>query len=304
MKVIITGGNGFLGLSLIKKLVSNSHKVLVFSPNSNNLKDVIDIVEYHSASTVDILKYELVIRKFEPDVVVHCGWSGGSSYASTNSLSQFYDNIDPSIKLIELLSSLPKKPMFVGFGSFAEYGVHHNSITETHSTNPLNLYGLSKLTFMNFSKMFCSMSSMEWMWIRPCYVYGPGDVPTRLIPSLISKFLKNQDVILDECNSTIDYLFIDDFVNQIYILIVKKATGIFNLCSGNQYKVRDIVNFLHKNINCTSKVTYDSSLNRSTIPNYVCGSSLKLITETKYNNLISIQDGLIKTINYYKNYEK
>ena len=37
--------------------------------------------------------------------------------------------------------------------------------------------------------MLCEQHNMEWVWIRPCYVYGPGDVKTRLIPTLINKFL-------------------------------------------------------------------------------------------------------------------
>jgi dTDP-D-glucose 4,6-dehydratase len=80
---------------------------------------------------------------------------------------------------------------------------------------------------------------------RPCYVYGPNDVKTRLIPTLINKFLNNEEITLDKCDKIIDYIYIDDFTEYVYNLIITQNNGIFNICSGNQYELKDVINLIY-----------------------------------------------------------
>ena len=94
--------------------------------------------------------------------------------------------------------------------------------------------------------MICKQNNIDWAWVRPCYVYGPGDVFTRLIPTVINKFLTNEEVILDECNKTIDYMYIDDFVDLLYKLLISEYTGIYNICSGYQYNLKEVINKIFK----------------------------------------------------------
>ena len=139
---------------------------------------------------------------------------------------------------------MPKKPKFIGVGSFAEYGPQNNIITEDTVELPLNLYGLSKLTFKKYSEMICEQYDIKWIWLRPCYVYGPKDVSTRLIPTLINKFLTNQPVKLDKCDTIIDYIYIDDFIRFIYKLSMSDNIGVYNVCSGKEYELKSIISKL------------------------------------------------------------
>ena len=131
-------------------------------------------------------------------------------------------------------------------------------------------------------------------------MYGPNDVKTRLIPTLINKFLNNEDVVLDSCESIIDYLYIDDFVNYMHDLIITKSTGVYNLCSGNQYIIKDIVELIHTEVNNSNKVVYDPNKNRKSISSYICGDNKKIQNITKINNKTSLIEGIQKTINFYK----
>lgn len=296
MNVIITGGNGFLGSNIARKLLKEQHKVYIFSQNTNNIEDIFPEILFDYSDTKSIITYKDKIEKFSPDIVIHCGWSGGNSYNDINSLNQFYDNIDPGIKLLELLSQLNKKPKFVGFGSFAEYGILTSPVNEETQELPTNLYGVSKYTFKKYSEMLCDHYGIEWVWVRPCYVYGPGDVSTRLIPNIIKKFLNNEAVILDECTSIVDYIYIDDFVTSIYFLIFTEHTGVYNICSGKQYKIRDIVKQVHKQIGSSSSIEFNSNLVRSSTYSYICGSRNKLDNAIGNSEQISLTEGLEKVI--------
>lgn len=301
MNILITGGNGFLGFNLIKRLLTENHKLFVFSKDTSNLDSIMDQIQFGHGHTKDLISFKDDIITFSPDVVIHCGWSGGNSYVELNDLKQIHDNIEPGVDFLKVLSQLPKKPKFIGLGSILEYGNYSVPANEKQKENPIDLYGLSKLTFKNYSQMLCNLWGMDWVWIRPCYIYGPYDVKTRLVPSLISRFLKGEDVTLDECNKKIDYLYVDDFVDLVYKLITSHYVGTYNVCSGNAYNLKDMINNIYSLSNSTSKVNFDSALNRKFASSYICGDNNKIITIFNIVPKVDLKTGLLKTINHYRN---
>ena len=210
MNIIVTGGNGFLGSNVARKLLNENHNVYVISNNTNNIQDILPHIKYNS-------KYTDEIDNFQPDAVIHFGWKGGNKSQDADHINQFYDNMPMSLDLLMRLSSLPRKPKFIGVGSFAEYGDYAFPIKESDMERPLTLYGLTKLSLRNYTEMICLQRNLEWAWIRPCYIYGPGDVDTRLIPTLINKCLREESISLDACDKFIDYLYIEDFCKYVCI---------------------------------------------------------------------------------------
>ena len=277
MNILVTGGRGFLGSNIIKKLFLERHNVYLLSKDCNDIKSE--------------------IITFSPDIIIHCGWAGGNSYKDINNSNQFSKNINTSIDLVEALKEIPKKTKFIGFGSFAEYGSQNFIINEEIQEHPSDLYGLSKYTFKKYSQLVCNQNNIDWVWIRPCYVYGPGDVSTRLIPTLINKFIYNQEVILDECSKTVDYIYIDDFVEMFYQLLISPFNGVYNICSGQQYNLKEIINKIYSLVSSESKITFNSELNRNSSL-YICGDNQKIIKATNYLPKINLETGLNKTISY------
>ena len=189
---------------------------------------------------------------------------------------------------------------FVGFGSFSEYDVKNKSICETDHEKPNNLYGLSKNTFKLFSKNFCEVTNFKWLWIRPCYIYGPSDVKSRLIPTVIESCLKNQNLVLNSCDSIIDYLYIQDFVEAVHCLIDNKSNGVFNICSGKQYKIKDLVHKIHSLCDSDTQINFDSSKDRDNFSKFICGKNDKLINSTNWAQRYDIDAGLKETIKYFE----
>jgi nucleoside-diphosphate-sugar epimerase len=293
MRILITGGNGFLGSNMAKNLL-NENDVLIVSRNNNNILDFIEDVKY--MNTMDSNK----IKEFDPEVVIHCAWSGGNSYSDSNSLNQIHDNIPQCIELLNLITELKTKPHFIGFGSFSEYGKLTKKATEKDREDPINLYGVSKNSFKNISKVHCEQNDILWSWIRPCYIYGPGDVHTRLIPSLINNILNKEEVNLYDSNTTIDYLYIDDFCEAISKIIEFKSEGIFNICSNEEHNLSDIIKYIIKNTSADFEVNFDKSISRKYSSNYICGSNERLKSKTNWRPKVKIYEGLNRTINYYK----
>lgn len=292
MRIIVTGGNGFLGSNVVRKLLGEGHELFVISNNHNNLEDILPQITYNTS-------YTNAIDEFQPDVVIHFGWKGGNNAKDVNHVSQFYDNMPMSLDLISKLTLLPKKPKFIGVGSFAEYGDYNFPIREGVSEEPQTLYGVSKLALKNYTEIICKQNGMEWSWIRPCYVYGPGDVSTRLIPTTIRKCISNQPIELDSCNKYIDYLYIDDFCKYVSHLVASKSDGVYNLSSGSKYFLRDAITFIHKLVGNKNTINFAEELDSQT--KWVCGDNSKIVHESGQVPSDNFLTGITKTINFYKN---
>jgi nucleoside-diphosphate-sugar epimerase len=293
MKVLITGGNGFLGSNIARRCLEVGYDVMIISRNSNNINDIIDNVTFIKYTSFPSHKSE--ICKFLPDIVIHTAWVDGNSYANIKSTTQFL-NINTGVDLLNVICEMNAKPIFIGFGSFAEYGIFKSKATETQSEAPISMYGMAKYTFKQISEFICKYNNIKWVWVRPCIIYGNGDVPTRLIPSLIKKLLAGEDCVLDDCSATIDYLNIRDFSSAIIHIITCNQTGIFNICSSNEYSVRHVINIIKKNVGSKANIIFDVSKNRKNVSDYICGSNEKL-KKIGWKQTIDIEDGIIDMIN-------
>jgi nucleoside-diphosphate-sugar epimerase len=301
MKVLITGANGFLGSNTIKQLLKLNHEILAFSKNFNNITEILKDIKFIEFDEKNYFPYESAIIDFSADIIINFAWDGGNNYQDINSFDQFYKNIPLSLSLLEIINKQTKKPKFIGVGSFAEYGIIESKSKEDKKEDPINFYGLAKKQVKQITELFCTQNNIEYNWIRPCYVYGPGDVSTRLIPSIINKLLVNEEIILNSCEIIIDYLYIDDFCLGIIALIESIApSGVYNICSSKEYVLKDIITYIQKNITTDIKIIFDKSLDRKLSSKYVCGSNKKIKSKTSWTPQIKIDEGIKNVINYYK----
>lgn len=297
-RILITGGNGFLGSSLVRYFLDKECEVAVISRSDANIKDIIDKITYIELDSTTYYSIQDKIKLFSPEYVIHSAWSGGNSNIYSNAISQF-DNISLSVSLLDILRSLEKTPRFIGIGSFEEYGTLNKKAKETDVECPTNFYGLSKLAFKNVSKVFCEEHLIPWAWIRPCYIYGPGDVSTRLIPRTINSLLTETHVTLNSCNATLDYLHITDFCSAMGTLVNLNLAGIYNICSGQEYNLKDILSFIQTQTSSSAYLRFDSTLDTNDVQKYICGANEK-IKSFGWDITMDLHAGLMDTVSYYK----
>lgn len=276
MNIIITGTNGFLG-GHIYEILSQYHNTKKIRIRNDNL-------------------YCDEILNFNPDIFIHCGWGSGNNFSEVDSYEQF-DNVITGFNLLKCLQKI-KKLYFIGLGSFSEYGINFNLSSEKTRENPNDYYGVFKNSFKNISRVFCNKNNFDWLWLRPCYIYGPNDVNTRLIPNVINKCLNGGKLHLNSCNSMVDYLFIEDFIEALHLLIKGNNVGVFNICSGKQYKVKDVVLLINEITNNNADIIFDKSKDReNTYTDFVCGYNNKLLDTINWSPKFNLKKGLTKTIN-------
>ena len=165
--------------------------------------------------------------------------------------------------------------------------------------NPINMYGITKFSLKMIAENFCHQNNIKFTWIRPVYTYGPKDVETRLMPKVIKTLLSNQDLKLNSCQSVIDYLYIDDFVKAVESIINNELQGIYIICSNTENKIKSVIDIIKDIINPQSNIIYDENL-PSLGPQYICGSSKKLMSLSSWSPKYNLVEGIMKTIDYHK----
>lgn len=295
-RILITGGNGFLGSNLVRFFLSKSYAVCVVSRKCNNLVDVLDSIEFIEHASPGYTQFADQIRAFNPTVVIHCAWDGGSAYNDVNSTKQFH-NITYGLELLNCIGTAA----FIGVGSFSEYGVMTVPVSERALDAPITSYGQSKSCFKSISKMICNQKGVRWTWVRPCLIYGPNDVPTRLFPSTIRKLVAGENVVLDSCRVVVDYLHVDDFCTGMSTLVESSASGVVNICSGKEYTVRSLIERVCEEVGSSTKATFDSTRDRQYLSSYVVGDP-SVLRSFGWSPTIDIDTGLKNLVIRYKGF--
>lgn len=294
-RILITGSGGFLGSNLCN-LLSKKHEVLAVSRKFDNiiLNENIKCVKYDMTQYIDLSNKFI---SFMPEVVIHCAWEGGNSSKDIDEIWQS-NNIISSNNLLKLCSEFKVKH-FIGFGSCAEFGNSKEKIVEETACNPISMYGINKFSFKMISEKYCQDNEMDFSWVRPVYTYGPFDVETRLIPKVIKSLLHDEDIVLNACSAVVDYLYVEDFCKAVRDIVDYQLTGDYVISSDQEYQVKNIVQQIYNLIHPKSELLFDCSIVDKS-PQYVCGSSQKLIKLTNWKPEVTLEEGLKKTIKYFQ----
>jgi nucleoside-diphosphate-sugar epimerase len=251
MKILVTGGSGFLGAEIIKKLISRGFKVSNLDLITNNNNDIqnfqIDILEKNNL--------ELVFKNNNFDIVIH----SCAKVPISNSKKNFNEvNVQGTKNVLELTKKY-KVRRFVYISSSAVYGLPKKvPIKEDDIREPVEPYGLSKKQGEDLC--LSEMNNTNIGIIRPRTVIG-GD---RLgIFSILFEWIKSDlpVPVLNNGNNLYQFIDVDDLAEAICLIGLSKYVGSLNIGSNSYTSIRDILSQLIKYNSSNSKIkNLDSSL--------------------------------------------
>ena len=273
-KIIITGGLGFLGFSIFKKLI-NENYILVIDNLSSNItkKKFITNNKNGSFYELNITSNTMgeIFEQYNPEIVIHCAAQTNVIESMKNPLKTKINNIDGTRNILESVKNL-ENCYFVFISSGGA------------------VYGEPKYLPVDEN------SEINYSIIRPSNIYGPGQKTENVIPKFI-KFMKNKQeiIIFGDGSSSRDYIYIDDLVEIILKLCEKKINCTINASSNQEIKIIEIFNFLKKQLNYDLKPTFLDD-RKGEIVNISLDNS-KMIKILNFNHFTTLKNGLIKTIN-------
>jgi nucleoside-diphosphate-sugar epimerase len=240
-RILITGSGGFVGAATVRAALTAGHQVMALVRKQGGFR----LAGMHgdlSVHAVDLSNNEAVaalLSELYPDIVIHSAWEGVGGSLRAGDIQ--FENIRTTLSLVDASIAAGVRK-FVGIGSQAEYGRYDRRITEDDLPQPTMLYGAAKLSACHLSRQRCRDAGIDFAWLRLFSVFGPGDNPNWLIPSVAAALVRG---VAPKCTlgtQKWDYLHINDVATgTLAAAVTESATGVFNLSSGSPVAVRNLV---------------------------------------------------------------
>jgi UDP-glucose 4-epimerase len=297
MKVLVTGGCGFISSHTIDLLTKNGYEVLAIDIvlDKNRINNSAKYVK------VNILSKKLfeVFKKFSPNIVFHFA-------AQTNLRSSIEDpkkdaklNIFGTINVLEACRKYNAKKIIYS-SSAAVYGEpKYLPVDENHPTKPESPYGLSKLVGELYIQLYNKLFGLDFTILRYSNVFGPRQnnrSDSGVISVFINKILKNESpIIFGDGKQTRDFIFVED-VARANLLAINWKNDIYNISSSKEISVLDLFEKIRKILKKDIKPTFaepKKEVKRIALSN-------KKAIKMGWNQKIDFEEGLKKTIEYFE----
>ena len=307
MKILITGGAGFIGSHLVEELLSNEHEILIFDNCLTGKKENLEITgnftfindDFGSENSLE------VIEKFDPDICFHLAAQSSVVVSVENPALDFEHNILQPIKLIQvLLKSNCKKLVFTSSGGtiFGEPTVIPTA-EEDYADEPESPYGVAKKRLNELIKIMLKNSSMKYSILNLSNVYGPRQDPhgeAGVVSIFANKYLKNEEpTIYGDGEQTRDYIYVKDVVSALIKASKIEENHFLNIGTGIETSVNDLANSMKiqfkSEINPIYKPAREGELNRSVLNN------TKAKKELNWKPRYSLDDGMKQVFNWLQN---
>ncbi len=293
MKLLVTGAAGFVGAAVVRAALAAGHAVVASgrSPDPGRLRSL--TVPFYAVDLSDADAVDAMVAAERPDVVIHSAWEGVSGAARDGDI-QFANLVQCRTLVDAAIRSRVCK--FVGIGSQAEYGRFDRLISEDDVPNPTMIYGVAKLAACHFARQRAAEAGMDFAWLRLFSPYGPGDNANWLIPSLITQMAAGVAPKMTQGLQRWDYLFIDDCAAGVLATATSDAQGVFNLCSGEAVRVRDIAAAIRDRVAPRLDLAFGDIAYGPAQIMHLQGDRARLSAATGWEPGVDFHEGLARTI--------
>jgi len=304
MKILVTGGAGFIGSHLVDKLIELGHEVVCIDNFlTGNKKNLNPKAKFYEGDIRDQDKLEEIFSKEKPEYVFHTA-AGYLVQSNENPQRDAEINIIGSINIILMCLKYNVKKLIYSNSGGASYGEPLQiPMTEEHSINPLTPYGASKHTVEHYLYMYHKNHGLNYTSLRYANVYGPRQNP-KLEGGVISVFLDallrgERPVMKSDGTPTRDYVYVGDVVDANIAAMEKGGCEGYHVSTGIETSVIDLFNTMKKVVNSNLDVIKGPP--RIGDPQRAVFDNSKIKAGLQWEPKVTLEEGMQKTAEWLKN---
>jgi len=306
-RVLITGGAGFIGSHLVKRLVRMGNDVSVVVKYNS----VVDNVRLSAVwNDLHVLEADLrnidSLRQFKSksfDVIFHLAAYNhvGDSFLHVNE-----SLMSNTIGTANLLEFGPNFDRFVYISTSEVYGFQNNvPFREEMIPFPISPYAIGKYAGELYAKMKRRQTKQSIVCVRPFNTFGPYQSERAVIPELINKCLIGVPVETTQGQQTREFNYVDNQIDGLLAAAVgPDFEEVINIGSGMEIKICDLVKIIHTVCDSKSEIRIGAIPDRPTEIWRMCSDNNRARTILNWEPKISFNEGVTLTVEWYKDYIK
>ena len=305
MKILVTGGAGFIGSNIVDELIVKKHKVVIVDNlATGNIKNVNKKAKFYKVSVCDKKKIDEIFKKEKTDVVIHHAAQLDVRKSVADPCFDADVNIKGTLNILEACKNTKvKKIIFASSGGtiYGECGT--KAPDEKAVANPLSPYGVAKLSVEHYIKAYSALFGLKYTVLRYANVYGPrqdANGEAGVVAIFIGKMAQNKDIfIFGDGKQLRDYVYVKDVVSANIKSLTKGNNEIINIGTNKTTSVTKLAAELSKIIGYDKKPVFKPKRNGELFKSFLNISKAKKVLG--WQPKVSIIEGLKSTVEYFKN---
>jgi nucleoside-diphosphate-sugar epimerase len=290
-KILVVGGNGYLGKFLVKVLRENEADIFVISRNCE---------QSNSQFTVDITNFDetyKVIQKIKPDIVYHLAANISRNRDFTIYKEMATVNVQGTLNILKSLEGIDAH--FIFTSSSEIYGNNASPFHENQIPKPVSPYSLTKINAEMLVQTYSTNQSEKFTNLRVFNFYGESMPEGFFIPQMIQSLKKGEDFLMTKGEQVRDFLYVGDVVKAL-VLTAKNTSSYgetMNVCSGKGTKLSQLAAAVNTAMKTKAKIVLGAIPYRDNEVWEMIGDNSKIKKITGFEPKISIDKGIEIVIN-------
>ena len=304
MRLLVTGGLGFIGSHLVDDLSNKNNEILILTKTLSKKSNIHNLRKNVSIKKIDLTNFQKVkkiIKNFKPNAIIHLAGNTSHSVSFEKPMSDIDINAKSTLFLLETIRNLKLKCKFILGSTFIVIGKPKKlPVNEMSSCNPTTIYGVNRLSSEYFCKIFHEVYGIDTRIFRITNSYGPREQiisKKNAVNFIIHEAYKKKKIsIFNKGNFFRDLIFVSDVISGINIILKKGKPGeLYWISSGKKTWFYNLAKILQKQTNC--KINYPLTpkyTKKVDVGNFVVDN--KKLKSLGWRPKITLENGIKETI--------
>lgn len=300
--ILVTGGAGFIGSNLVDQLVQLNHQVVVVDNLSSGKKSYLNPKAKFYEVDISSEGLDLVFKLEKLDMVIHLAAQIDVGISVSDPMLDNRANVLGSYRVFRNCTEKKvKKIVYISTGG-AIYGDVSGPASEDTMVKPVSPYAIHKYAAERYLEYYRDLKDINYVVLRLANVYGPRQHKggeCGVIGNYTYNFVHEATSILrGDGSKTRDFIYVDDVVKAIIDAMAYKSCGIFNISSGVETSIFDVIKTIERVTN--KKLDYKTTKDRPGEVNRSVLSNGKAKKELNWQPEMKLDDGIKKTLEWLK----
>ena len=294
MKIIVTGGSGFIGTDICR-LLKKDHEIIVFDTQKPKLE-----TKFRQGDIKNFKDVTDALR--DCDLVIHLAATLGVVHTEENPIKTLDTNTGGTRNVLEACRINNVKKIILSSSSEVYGEPSKIPIEESETPIPITIYGVSKLAAEYYTKSYAKVYGIQYTIFRLFNVYGAEQANNWVIPEFVSKAVKNEDIVIHGDGSQMRaFCYVTDVSNAFSSVLEKGNGEIYNIGNGSEpISIKELAQRVISVTNSKSSIKFtpfeNSKRNRIEIL-FRAPSTEKALKQLGYEPKISLNEGLLLVAN-------